>query len=572
MPSSATEGPLLRQASVWTVASPKWRGALARLRSERSGSGTRGLLLLLIGFGFWSAVFGISYRVLGYFRGVEEIGSLLAGKMLAMALLAFFSILLLSNLVTALSTFFLAKDLDMLVSSPLDWLRFYLAKLGETMIHSSWMVALMVVPILTAYGIIYDGGWFFPLVALAALLPFLLLPAVVGTALTLALVNIFPARRARDVLSLLALAVMGGVVLWLRLAKPEQLARPEGFQNLVEFIVVLQAPTHPLLPSEWAADMLMNWLLRVADPLPPFLLWSTAAAFVTLGAALHHALYPVGFTRAQEGADNSPSRRRWQGAFASLTRWLPVTRREFLLKDLRVFFRDTTQWSQLILLAVLLVVYIFNIRALPLFTGEQVPYALVTMVMFLNQGLAGFVLAAIAARFVFPSVSLEGRQLWLLKSSPLDLRALLWSKYWIGTLPLLVLALTMTMVTAGILQASPFMTAISVGTIACFTVAVSALALGFGTIYPQFESENAAQIPTSFGGLVFMMSAVLMLGLITVIEAGPVVDHLRAARAGEPTPLTLGMASRLGMVVALCAAATVVPLRMAHRRMEALEL
>ncbi|MDP9145627.1 MAG: hypothetical protein M3N43_13215, partial [Actinomycetota bacterium] len=179
----ATEATPIRQASVWVVTSPKWRSALARLRTEKSGAGTRALLLLLIGFGFWSAVFGISYRVLGYFRGVEEIGALLAGKMLGMSLLAFFSILLLSNLVTALSTFFLAKDLDMLVSSPLDWLRLYLAKLGETTLHSSWMVGLMIVPILTAYGLVFDGGWLFPLVALGALLPFLLLPAVIGTAL-----------------------------------------------------------------------------------------------------------------------------------------------------------------------------------------------------------------------------------------------------------------------------------------------------------------------------------------------------------------------------------------------------
>ncbi len=567
-----TEAGPTRQPSLWVVASPKWRSARARFRSERSGAGTRALLLLLIGFGFWTAVFGLAYRVLFYFKGVEEIGPLLAGKMLGMALLAFFSILLLSNLVTALSTFFLAKDLDMLVSSPLDWLRLYLTKLAETTIHSSWMVGLMIVPILTAYGIVFDGGWLFPLVALAALVPFLLLPAVIGTMVTLVLVNIFPARRARDVLSLLGIVVLGGVVLFLRFAQPEQLARPEGFQNLVEFIVVLRAPAHPLLPSEWTASMLMNWLQRVPDALPPFLLWSTAAAFVTLGAAMHHHLYSAGFTRAQEGNDNAPARRRWHGVLDGLLRWLPVTRREFILKDIRLFFRDTTQWSQLILLAVLLVVYIFNIRALPLFTGEQVPYALVTMVLFLNQGLAGFVLAAIAARFVFPSVSLEGRQLWLLKSSPLDLRAMLWSKYWIGTLPLLIMALVITIVTANILQASLFMTAVTVFTITGFTIAVSAMALGFGSIYPQFESENAAQIPTSFGGMVFMMAAVLLLGLITIIEAGPVVEHLRATQAGEPNGMTGSLLFRLALVAALCAAATVIPLQKARERMEALEL
>ena len=35
-----------------------------------------------------------------------------------------------------------------------------------------------------------------------------------------------------------------------------------------------------------------------------------------------------------------------------------VTRRELVLKEVRLFFRDTTQWSQLVLLAVLVVVYV----------------------------------------------------------------------------------------------------------------------------------------------------------------------------------------------------------------------
>ena len=34
-------------------------------------------------------------------------------------------------------------------------------------------------------------------------------------------------------------------------------------------------------------------------------------------------------------------------------------------------------------------------------------------------------------------MSLEGRMLWLLRSSPLDVKPLFWCKYWVGTLPLL---------------------------------------------------------------------------------------------------------------------------------------
>jgi ABC-2 type transport system permease protein len=558
-------------AGVLDILRPKWRSFLARLRHGRKQAGARTALLLLLGGGFWTAVFGVSYRVLRYFKGVEEIGPLLAGKLLAVGLLSFAAILLLSNLVTALSTFFLAKDLDMLVAAPVDWIWFYLAKLGETLAHSSWMVALMVVPILTAYGVVFGGGPLFPLVALATLLPFFLLPTVVGSVITLVLVNIFPARRARDLLSLVALSVMAGLVLFLRLVQPEQLARPEGYRSLLDFIAALRAPSHPLLPSEWAASALMNWLLQIRDPLPLLLLWSTAGAFIVIGASFHRRLYMPGFTKSQEGANGATGSGRWHSRLRWLLAWLPVTRREFVLKDLKVFFRDATQWSQLILLATLLIVYVFNIRALPLYTGERVPYVVVTLVVFLNQGLGGFVLSAIAARFIFPSLSLEGRQLWLLRSSPLDLRAMLWSKYWVGTLPLLALALGIGIVTNRMLHAPPFMMLLSTITTVCYTLAVGALALGMGVLFPQFDSENAAQIPTSFGGLVFMMAAVSLLTLIIVIEAVPVAQQLRAWQAGAQTGFPASLLLAMAAVGTVCALATMLPLRLGLRRLAALE-
>ena len=550
---------------------PKWRTALTRFRQERGGGGGKIIVVAGVGLIFWTFVFGVLYRVLRYFRGVEDIGPFLAGKLLGLVLLSFLSILLLSNVITALSSFFLAKDLDLLVSAPVDWLDLYLAKLGETMLHSSWMVALMAVPIFSAYGVIYDGGWLFPLHALAATLPLFILPAVVGSAVTLVLVNVFPARRTRDLLSVIAVGAAGGVVLLFRIIRPEQLARPEGFNNLLDFITVLRTPTSPLLPSEWATRSIMGGLVGPFDPFQLMLLWSTAAAFVVLGAAVHDRLYPSGFTRSQEGAERFVHGWIWRTVLDPVLRRVSVAKREFVIKDVKLFFRDTTQWSQLILLGVLVVIYLFNIRALPLFRGEQVPFFLVTVVSFLNLGLAGFVLASIAARFVFPAISLEGRQMWLLRSSPLDLRALLWSKYWTGTVPLLVLALVITIFTNVLLKASPFMMGVSIGTIILLTLAISALALGFGAFYPQFETENAAQIPTSFGGLVFMMTTVALLAVVIVIEAVPVYTYLRAAFRGLPIRVNATMIAAFAAVVAICVTATVVPLRVGLRRMEQFE-
>ncbi len=562
----------MTQPSLWRVFEPKWRTALQRIREERSRGGS-GKLLLLVGVGtlFWLAVFRVLYVILRYFRGVEELGPLLAGKLLGLVLLSFISILVLSNVITALSSFFLAKDLDLLVSAPVDWLRIYLAKLGETLLHSSWMVALMAVPILTAYGVIYHGGPLFAPFAVLTLFPMLVVPAVAGSALTLVLVNLFPARRTRDLLSIVALGAAGGLILLLRVIRPERLASPEGFRNLLDFIAVLRTPTSPFLPSEWATKAIMTFLRGDADPLPLLLLWTTAAALVTIGAMLHRALFASGFTKAQEGAERFVRGEWWRWTFGTLLGFLPVAKREFVLKDVKLFFRDTTQWSQLILLAVLVVVYLFNIKALPLHRGEQVGFFYVTLVSFLNLGLAGFVLAAIAARFIFPAVSLEGRHMWLLRSSPLELKTLLWSKYWVGTVPLLVLALLLTGLTNVLLQVRPFMMVVGMLTIGGLTFAIAALALGFGALYPQFETENAAQIPTSFGGLVYMMATIALLGAVLRALWTAVYAYVRAVYEGQPVVVDAWMISWFVVAAALCAAATALPLWVGLRRMERFE-
>jgi ABC-2 type transport system permease protein len=248
---------------------------------------------------------------------------------------------------------------------------------------------------------------------------------------------------------------------------------------------------------------------------------------------------------------------------------LGTLRRELVLKELRVFFRDSTQWSQLILLAVLVVVYVVNIRYLPL-TGDGMTFFIVNIIPFVNLALSGFVLASIAARFLFPAVSLEGRTWWLLRSSAMSMRDLLWAKFWTGTLPLLVLAVGIVAVTNVLLKVSPFMFAVSLGTITLMTFAIAGLAIGFGTMYPQFESENAAQIPTSFGGLLFMMTAICLIGAILVLEARPIYAWLGARSAGE-TPAPGELVAGLAGAAVVCLLATFIPLRLAQRRLDAIE-
>ena len=88
----------------------------------RSGSPGKKRVLIMGGLGlaFCGGMFVLSSRVLIYFQSVEMIGDLLAQQLLSMVLLTFFSMLIFSNIITALSNLYLSKDLELCHSTPVS--------------------------------------------------------------------------------------------------------------------------------------------------------------------------------------------------------------------------------------------------------------------------------------------------------------------------------------------------------------------------------------------------------------------------------------------------------------------
>ena len=95
-------------------------------------------------------------------------------------------------------------------------------------------------------------------------------------------------------------------------------------------------------------------------------------------------------------------------------------------------------------------------------------------------------------------------------------------KYFIYFIPLLVLTQVLIIATNILLAVSPFIMGLSIVTILFIVPAVVALGIGLGAAYPDFNSENAAQAITSYGGLIFMMLAAIYITVIIGLEAGPV--------------------------------------------------
>ena len=238
--------------------------------------------------------------------------------------------------------------------------------------------------------------------------------------------------------------------------------------------------------------------------------------------------------------------------------------RALVVKDFKVFLRDTTQWSQLLLLLALALVYVYNFRVLDL---DRLPYmsrVIKNLYAFLNLGMAAFVTSAVAVRFVFPAVSVEGPAFWIVRTSPVSMRSLLWSKFWTGFLPIVVLSEALTVVSTRLLGVSPFLQILSAVAIFFMTLALVGLAAGMGAQYPRFRAENVTQVAGSYGGVAFMVMAVLFILVTVGLLAWPASVYLW--HEYHSIPLAPWRRAEMGLAFAMAALVSLATFRLPMRR------
>lgn len=505
----------------------------------------------LLGVLFLSGLHWGFFRFLSVIRDVELVGDLLLLKILAMAFMTSFLMIVFSSTITSFSTLFFSRDLSMLVHTPLPYRTLFAFKSLETMVFSSWMMVLALMPFLAAYGQVTGQGGAFYVLLSGLIIPFVWIASAIGIALSLSLMLLFPARRVREVMLVVAMMIGTGLFLWVRWLAPAQFLRADTLEFVIQYITLLKAPTAPYLPSYWFAQAIGGFALGHGVDTFRYGLLLLATALAVWGGILYFGekAYYGGWTSAQE------SSRRGKGVpLGGEWRWIPSffggRFRAILGKDLATFRRDSNQWSQLLMLVSIIAIYLISIRKLPLDT----PY-LRALISFLNIGMVGFVLASVALRFVFPAVSLEGKSWWALRSAPMGLWEILWGKFLGGVVPIAVMGVVLVWISNAFLGVDPFVTWLSNVTVGVMAVTLSGMGVGYGALFPRFNLENVAQIQTSPGGILYMITALFYVGATLALEAILMKAHYFSGRsfgARSETVFVIGALILLNGVAFVC--------------------
>ena len=523
-----------------------------------------------VGGVFWIGTFIIFYRVLLYFQSVQDFGDILAMKLLSMIILTFFALLIFSSIINSLSHFYLSRDLPLLYSLPVETRTIFMSRFVLSAFDSSWMVVAFSLPVFLSYGLIYKVGIVYYLIVLIAIIVMCLISTAISSIIVLIGAIALPAGKIRTLFIILGVGLAILLVFVMRMIRPEQLVNPDSFASVVVYLNSLQTPNSPFLPTTWVTDIITSAINGNMKNSLFNLALSTSCAFtlIFLNESLSRVAYFYGFSQAQTTPKRLFKPLKFNGwDWEHLLNFLSRPAKAFAVKEIRSFFRDSTQWPQLFLIGALIVVYLYNFSVLPLDRSPIKTVYLQNVFSFLNMGLAAFVLSAVAARFVFPAVSMEGEAFWIIQAAPVSVKTFLWIKFFLYYIPLMIMSEILIVASNLLLQVTPFMMFLSATTIFFLVPAVVAMAVGLGAVYPDFKSENPALSVTSFGGLLFMLCCFGLIILVIILEAGPVYYLFMSMMRGKNLSILQITWSVISffLVLIICILATLYPMRMGEK-------
>jgi ABC-2 type transport system permease protein len=301
-----------------------------------------------------------------------------------------------------------------------------------------------------------------------------------------------------------------------RFLEPEKLANPDRFYDAMQYIAYLNAPFTKILPSWWFTETLNSILTKKTEIIikNSILFLSSGVICLLILTIFSEKFYYNIITNIQSVSVKKTQQKK--GLF--------IPKISILTKDIKIFLRDTKQWSQVLLVLALVIVYLFSIYRLPKsFVGTNYPaFYICNFLALFNIAGSGFILAALALRFVFPQISLEKGALWFFLSIPEQVEKLFVKKFIPSFALMLGIGLTLGIISNFLLKVSSYkIFLLSSSVVLVISFGLVCLAGGFGAIYPKFDAENIAQIETSFGGILYIVCALTYIGLTLSIIFRP---------------------------------------------------
>ena len=498
-----------------------------------------------------------------------------------------FFVQIVNGLVISLSTYYQSKELEVLLTSPVNRTSLFFSRLFETHIKASWMLILFGIPLLVSSGLLFHTSLFYYVYSLLLFMVFSTIPVNIGIGMTIVLSSSFHIRRLKTYLLSAGIVAVLLFVTLVRIIKPERFVNPELFANLTLFINEMKTPSYILLPNRWLSESLFTFLGQSFNSNTLIfisLLCLTSYLSTVFIEIMFKRYHYRGWGLLQEGDIASKGQRLQaslitpaaEGSMLSklvrpLMNMLNAQSRMVIKKDLLYQIRDVKNIHQMLILLSIIIVYLFSIVSLPL-NWEHYAVQLKYIVSFFNLGLILIIIASLCSRFVYPAVVSEGNSLWIIKTAPIKPARYIWTKFLFFFIPVFALGQLLTIVSSFSIGTEKAFIVLEVVTTALLTFSLVSLALVF-SVSDVKRSVNAKEQART-GSTAYMLVSVFLVLFTLALEIIPVFLYfLKEAGKGAFTRTSwIAIGGMLSVLFVVNVVATALSLRLSMKKIDNLQL
>ena len=420
-----------------------------------------------------------------------------------------------STAVIAYASLFSGREPSFLIAAPNQPRSIVAIMYLEALFFASWSLLLLGIPLMLAIANVQGLAWHFYTTFIVAFLGFVPIPGALGLCAAWAVAMWMP-RSAKRALFWGAALMLALVILWW--GRLWALSSGSSLDWLKGFMTEMSYLKGTLLPSTW-----VTYAIRLSIEDKPasgmFYLAVTVANALFLSWAAVNIVgsnYLSAFGRAHAAPSNTTVYSGWASRWLSAAAffYLPTKLRALILKDVRTFLRDPVQWAQLLILFGLLSLYL---TYLPRTRPDGFNLQWKAFICFLNYGAITLILSTFTSRFVFPLISIEGQQMWLVGLWPIPRGQIMWAKFAFAMTITLLAGLGVTWLSIRALDL-PWSLAMmqAVGTAsACF--GLCGLAVGLGARLPNYQQRSANRIASGLGGTVNLIASIALVTAVVVL-------------------------------------------------------
>ena len=497
----------------------------------RFSSVLRNLVSLLVYIGFAYGAYQFAY-VVTFFMMQKTFASLyLFHIFVSMILFVFFIAVNLGNIIVSYSTLYRSQEVEFLLCKPVDFKYIFLIKFFDNFFYSSTILLLGALMVLLGYGRYFYYPWYyFVLILIFVLIPFMFLSACLAVLILMAIMKLASRIGFRKVLA--GIFVLYGAITYIFFSYTGPLTVVEKlhhyYPNIDKYLVQATPTFLKYLPNQWVS-MILYYVdigkINLALPYLFILLLITTALFlitILIADKFYYRSWLISLHIKSTGLEPYNVKKVHFIDFR-LRSILPPQTEVIIKKEVFTFFREASQWIHLLIMVMLTGIFSISISHLNL-RFRLHDLQLITYLIIFSFG--GFMVSALALRFVFPMIGLEGKAFWALKSSPVKERKILWIKFLMGFLPILIMAeyigvsSNIPFVKSTAMQ--PLLLWLGIISAFCISLVTVSLNLGLGGYFANYLERNPIRVASSQGATITFLLSILYLFILTVIFISPV--------------------------------------------------